>query len=339
MVKKKLMLLCLALMSIMLMAGCSDYSSIQTELDTLTIQNVLPRVEGERAQSLADVEEDVYEQQMALCEMLTDTYTKTYFQNFTENNKGSDKRISEMCNNKRNEINADIRELFYKNIYELISEVEDCANPDAFVDRAYENVLTFYDAYDKYMHGDNKDVNLTNILLNYNERRNVLAHMFLAKHEKEVFKASLAVIEGNAAADDEFRFYVNKNNLIINALNDEYGGVPKEYADRITAASSKLALNLINSLSSLSDRERKELIANLQLETPTPSPTVKPTPTASAEPSATPAAAPTPVPARTAEPAPAPVRTAAPARTPVPQQQTAADDDEEEEELPSYSFD
>ena len=221
------------------------------------------------------------------------------------------------------------------------------------MEKAYDNVLTFYDAYNKYMTDDNKDVNLTNILLNYNERRNVLAHSFLARHEKEVFKAAVAVIEGNAAADDEFRFYVNKNNLIINALNDEFGGVPKEYAERITAASTKLAINLVNSLSSLTDKERKELLDDLAVTSPSPSPTITPTPTP--RPTLTPAPVMTPRPVVTRVPStPRPVATVRPVSTPRPPEPTEAPQPEEEvivqepeaaevpqpeEELPEYSFD
>ena len=270
--KKKLLLLSMCSLTLICSSGCSAYSSIRSELDQVTIQNTLPEVPSRKAKSIKDVEDDVYDQQIAVCEMLTDSYEKTYYQNFTSNNKGSSRKISEICNDKRMSINKDIQERFYRNIFDLISDADDCLNPKAYVEKAYDNVLTFYDAYNKYMTDDNKDVNLTNILLNYNERRNVLAHSFLARHEKEVFKAAVAVIEGNAAADDEFRFYVNKNNLIINALNDEFGGVPKEYAERITAASTKLAINLVNSLSSLTDKERKDLLDDLAVTSPSPSP-------------------------------------------------------------------
>ena len=351
--KKKLLLLSMCFLTLICSSGCSDYSSIRSELDQVTIQNTLPEVPSRKAKSIKDVEDDVYDQQIAICEMLTDSYEKTYYQNFTSNNKGSSRKISEICNDKRMSINKDIQERFYRNIFDLISDADDCLNPKAYVEKAYDNVLTFYDAYNKYMTDDNKDVNLTNILLNYNERRNVLAHSFLARHEKEVFKAAVAVIEGNAAADDEFRFYVNKNNLIINALNDEFGGVPKEYAERITAASTKLAINLVNSLSSLTDKERKELLDDLAVTSPSPSPTITPTPTP--RPTLTPAPVMTPRPVVTRVPStPRPVATVRPVSTPRPPEPTEAPQPEEEvivqepeptevpqpeEELPEYSFD
>ena len=121
-----------------------------------------------------------------------------------------------------------------------------------------------------------------------------------------MFDASVAVIIGNSQADDDFRFYINKNNTIIKALNEIYGGVSAKYAAEINEAGNKLATNLLNSLTSLSDRERKSLMDELGLNTPSPSPTVKPTGTPAPSPSEAPSHSPAPaqaVPTPTPRPA------------------------------------
>lgn len=319
-VKRKLFILAAALISLFTISGCSDYSEIEAELNRVTIENKLPEVSGSYA-SMEDAEDAVYEQQIAACEMLSDSYLKTNAKTYTENFRGNEKRVAESCNNKRNEINADIMTLYSNNIYKIMEDVGDCENVDAYVSKTRANVDTFYDEYYHYKTADNQDVALTDILVYYYDRRNILAKSFLARNEKKVFDASLAVIEGNAQTDDEFRFYINKNNTIIKALNEIFGGVPKEYAEKISAAGDKLAINLLNSLESLSERERKALIEEMGLASPTPSPkpTASPTQTPEAKPSEAPVtpsptqrptAAPTQKPAApTQKPAPAPTQT------------------------------
>lgn len=309
--KRKLFVIAVSLVTLLLFAGCSDYSEIEQQLDDITIENRLPKVKGERYRTMEDAEDAVYDQQIAACEMLFDIGEQTDFRNF-EGYDGNRKRIIERCNNKRNEVAADISQRYKSNVYEIMEDVRDCPNVDAYVLKTYSNIETFFDAYNNYMTADNKDIALTNILVYYYDRTNVLAKSFLTRNRDEVFDASAAVITGNAQADDDFRFYINKNNTIIKALNEIYGGVSAKHADEINEAGSKLARNLLDSLSSLSERERKSLMEELGLNTPSPSPSPTPTP----KPTASPSPEPTPT------PTPKPTPTPRPAATPTPKPQT-----------------
>lgn len=302
MLKRKILFIVASLMTLMILTGCGDYSSIEMQLDEVEIENRLPDVPDVDFETMEEAEDAVYAQQMAACEMLTDAYDQTYYDQFLENVKGNEKRIAEICNKKRQEINTEIETLYKSNIYEIMEEVEDCPNVDAYVDKTYANVQTFYDEYNKYMNADNEEVALTNILVYYYDRTNILAKSFLVRNENEVFDASVNVIEGNAQADEEFRFYINKNNTIIRALNEIFGGVPAAYAHRIEESSNKLARNLLNSLETLSDRERGLLMDELGLSTPTPSPKPTATPKPSPSPSPTPTPKPTPKPTSTPKP-------------------------------------
>ena len=310
-------------MSMMLFTACGDYSSIETQLSEVEIENQLPDISEGGYKTMEEAEDPVYEQQIAACLMLSDSYNQTYYENFIADAQGSKKRIMEICNKKRQSIDEDIEELYKSNIYMIMEDVEDCPNVDAYVAKTYANVQTFYDQYNKYLTAEDEDIALTNILSYYYDRTNVLAKSFLARNEKDVFDAAVSVIEDNARAEEDFRFYINKNNTIIKALNEIFGGVSAEYAQRIEKSSNKLAVNLINSLESLSDRERGVLMDELGLSTPTPSPK----PTATPKPSASPSPEPTPVP--TARPTAAP--TARPTTKPA-VNVTAAPEDKDEDE-------
>ncbi|MDO5397733.1 MAG: hypothetical protein Q4G33_07365 [bacterium] len=341
--KRKLLMVTVSLVALLLFAGCSNYEDIEEQLDNIKIENRLPKVGEKKYRSMEDAEDAVYNQQIAACEMLADAYQKTNSTQFEEH-EGSVKRIQERCNDKRNEIARDIRERYMNNVYDIMEYVTDCPNVDAYVLKTYGNVETFYDEYNNYQEAENTDIALTDILVFYYDRKNMLAKTFLKKHEADVFDASVAVIEGNAQADDNFRFYINKNNTIIKALNEIYGGVSAEHAEKINAAGNKLAVHLLDSLESLSERERKALMDEMGLSTPTPSPkptaTPKPSDAPTAAPAATPRPTPTPTPRPIATPTPRPNVTAAPkpADEPKPQPQEDDEQNDTDEEL-NYDLD
>lgn len=343
--KRKLLMIAVSLFALLLFSGCSNYEEIEKQLDNITIENKLPKVGDTKYRSMEDIGDVVYNQQIAACEMLADACKKTDSTQFKEY-KGSLKRKQEKCNDKRNEIERDIKGRYMENVYNIMEYVTDCPNVNAYVSKTYNNVKTFYDEYNNYRVTDNIDTALTDILIFYYDRTNVLAKSFLEKHEDEVFDAAVAVIEGNAQADDDFRFYINKNNLIIKAINEIYGGVSEEYAEKINEAGNKLAINLINSLESLTERERGNIMDELGLSTPTPSPKPTATPKPSTEPAAEPAATPkpeaTPTPKPTATPTPKPTATPTPkpTATPTPKPQNPTNNQEQniDEEL-SYDLD
>lgn len=323
-----------------LVSGCSNYDDINAALDSITIQNILPKVEEDASyQSLESVEDLVYEQQLAACVMYADTYNQTYYQQFIDDGRKEGK-IANICADKRKSINTDIEIAFAINVYRLLQDVRDCSNIDAYVVKTHKDVLDFYDVYDKYLNSEDQDDALIALLLDYNERSNILAFKFLDEKRTDVFETTLARIEDNAATDDNFRFKINQNNAIITALNSVYGGVPEKYAEKIAELNNELAKKLLMSLESVSDEDREKLLEQLNPSTPTPEPTssalplqslppeVTPGPlatripataaTATSRPTATPTPRPTasPTPRPTATPTPRPVPTAAPTATP-----------------------
>lgn len=334
MLKRKIFFVIASLAVLLLFTGCGDYSSIEAQLRDIEIENRLPDLPEEEIRTMEEAEDAVYVQQLAACEMLSDSYNQTHYTNFLENVNGNEKRIAEICNKKRKSIDTEIEELYKNNIYKIMENVTDCPNVDAYVTKTYANVLTFYDEYDNYLNADNTDVALTEILSYFYDRTNVLAKSFLARNEKKVFEAAVSVIEGNAQTDEDFRFYINKNNIIIKALNEIFGGVSLDYANRIEAASDKLAVNLLNSLESLTTRERGLLMDELGLSTPTPSPKPTATPKPSPSPSPTPRPTAQPTAQPTAKPAAKPsTSTAKPANS---------DDDQDNsatEQNPTYVLD
>ena len=340
--KRKLLITAASLVTLMLFTGCSDYGDVERELNEIKIENRLPKVGNEKYRTMEEAEDAVYAQQIAACEMLSDVTEKTDSRNF-EGYSGNAKRIAERCNNKRNEVALDIKGRYVENIYAIMEDVKDCPNVDAYVSKTYLNVETFYDEYRNYQMADNTDLALTDILVYYYDRTNVLAKSFLTRNEDDVYEASVAVIEGNAQADENYRFYINKNNLIIKALNEIYGGVSAEYAERINNAGNKLAMNLLNSLESLSEKERKLLMDEMGLITPSPAPTEKPTPQPSVTPSNAPESTSEPKPVATTKPSetPKPAATAKPAATTKPQATAAprSQDNDDSDEIIIYEID
>lgn len=320
------------------MSGCANYEDVTAELDSVTVTNTLPIVpETASYKYLDEIDDLVYEQQINACTMYADSYNKTYYQQFEDGERKSDK-IASICSEKRKEINTEIEVAYAVNIYRLLQDVTDCSNPDAYVVKTHNDVLDFYDIYYRYESGDDPQQTLVDILLQYSEQANVLAFTFMRENDTRVFRAALAKIEDNAAAEEDFRYYVNENNNIITALNDVYGGVPAEYADKMSELNTELAEKLLMSLENITEEERMTLLEQLYPPSPSPSPTAVPTPQPSAaaatagplatripstpKPTATrkPAAtsAPTLRPVPTAVPAPDPDPTAVPTPAPTP---------------------
>lgn len=314
------MICCAMLVS--LTSGCANYDDIHEALDSVTITNTLPKVpENADYLYLDEIDELVYEQQLNACRMYADSYDKTYYQQFEDGERKSD-RIASICSEKRKSINTEIEIAYDVNIYRLLQNVTDCTNPDAYVVKTHNDVLDFYDIYDEYENGENPRETLVDILLEYYERSNILAFTFMRENSTEIFQAALSKIEDNAAAEEDFRFYVNENNQIITALNDVFGGVPAEYADKMSELNTSLAEKLLMSLDNISEEERIKLLEQLYPASPSPSPSASAMPLPSAMPSAPAATLP---PLATRIPATAtPRATAAPTLRPIPTAEPAA---------------
>lgn len=313
--KKRITLswICCALIS-SLLSGCADYEGIKTDLANMTIDNIMYEVpEDASYDTLDEIDDLVYEEQLAACVMYSDAYKKTYYKDLTEENQKENKTV-QYCVKRRKEINEDIEVAFAINIYRLLQDVDDCANADAYVVKTHNDVLDFYDIYDEYLNGDDQAQTLVNMALEYYNRSNLLALNFLNENKSEVCRAAYEKIQENAANDKDLRLYVNLNNNIITALNNLYGVIPEQYAEDITDINTKLAKKLLMSLETVSDADKEKLLQQLE-----PSPTPTPVPTFTPRPTSTPSPLPTPRPTSipTSRPTQAPVPTARPTAVPI----------------------
>ena len=328
---------------LLMISGCADYDSVDEALDKITIEDILPEAEDGGYSSLEEAADAVYEQQLAACKMYAEAYDKTYYRQYLGNGKKlKEDKTAHICTVFRNEVNSEIYGSLENNINKITKDCED-VNKSAFPKKVNNDILGFYDAYNRYLNAESKEdelKRLCSMLVNFSQRRNVLALSFLERNKGRICDAAAEIIEGNAEADDEYRYYLNKSNNIVSALNNVYGGISEKYAGRINKAINKLSINLVNSMDTLTDTERTKLMEELNLNSPSPSPTALPMPSASAQPTALPTPKVTPTP--TPSPAPTPMRTSAPTvqptAAPVIQPQVTEEPQPEVTEAPSYSF-
>ena len=303
---KKKILMCLAccVLLIPVLSGCTDYEDTEIALGDVRVENILPKVsEQNDFLSLEDIDEFVYQQHIAACIMFKDACELTRYELYLpESSKKKDKdapmtrqekKVVNLATQRRHIIYDDIDIAFAVNIYRLLQNVEDCPNTDAYVLKAQSDVKDFFDDYDKYLNGENPEDALLDILTEFRVRSNVLAFTFLDKNKTEVCRAAVKRIAENSKQTEDLRVYVSENNEIIKSLNEIYGSVPTQYANSITSDANFLAKKLVLSLESLSQKEKVDLINQID-PTPSPTPTSTPTPTPTPTPKVSQTPAPTP---------------------------------------------
>lgn len=328
--------------------GCSDKSSLKSELDGVELTMELPPVTNQGSTRLSEIDEDVYEQQLAACEMYYEAYDITRTSDYAEKYKDEvkEKKVGYYCNKRRKELQLDIATQLNDNVYVMVKGVLDCENISAYLKRVNSDTETFYDYYAEYQYSDDPERALCNILVTFYERRNVLAFSFMEEHEDEIIDAAVYDIIRNSKATDNFNMYIAKNNELIKALNTVYGGVSTEYTRLITAANVTLARKFLESDNDLSEDDIDKLMK--QLGEPTPEPTDAPTEESTENPTEAPTErdVPTQKPIETerptAKPAPAvtvppAVRTAAPTARPAPVQEPEPEPEQHEYEPPAAS--
>lgn len=332
---KRFLICLLCVGSALAFGGCSKKDNeIYNHIKNTQINIELADVPEEKYTSLEDAADDIYELQLSACEL----YIKTYRDLNASKFEGSDikpKKLAMACYERRKELNDDIKMAFYKKLYLLIRNCSDCENEDAFLERTHKDVLGFYDSYEKYLEAEDEDKVLVEILIDYSQKRNILALSFLERNERKVLNAAISEIEANADIEENMRFYVNKNINIRDSLKEVYDTIPEKYEERIERAHIDLSMRLLDSLEDVTEREREALIEQLQLATPSPSPT--PTPTPAPTPTPSPSPTPTPTPTPRATPTPTPRVTAQPATkapatatpTTLPTYEFSADDGED----------
>lgn len=268
-----------ALAPLLLCCGCADKSELKSELETVELTMELPPVTNEGSSRLADIDDDVYEQQIAACEMYYEAFDITRPSYYTEKYKDEvkEKRVGYYCNKRRKELQLDIATSLNDNVYVMVKSVEDCENVSAYLKRVNYDAENFYDYYAAYVYSDDPVDALCDILVTFYERSNILAFRFMEENREETVEAAAKQIVENSKVTDSFNLYIAKNNDLIKALNTVYGGVSGEYSDVITRANVALARKLLESDNDLSEENINLLMQQLGEPTPTPEPTEEPT--------------------------------------------------------------
>ena len=251
---KKKIFLCLAccILLISALSGCTDYEDVEIKLGKIKVENILPEVNDKSNYlSLSEIDELVYEQQIAACIMFKDACKLTKYEQFIPKQKKSkeneaevemsreEKKIVNLATQRRHIIYDDIEVAFAVNLYRLLQNVEDCPNTDAYVLKAQSDVRDFFDDYDAYINGENPEGALLEILTEFRVRSNVLAFTFLDKNKAEVCRAAVKKISENAKQTEDLRVYVSENNEIIKSLNEIYGSVANLFAKNEYCRSEK----------------------------------------------------------------------------------------------------
>lgn len=290
--------LCFVVCALILLlgCGCSDKSALKGELENVRLTNELPPVTNEGSIRLADIDDDVYRQQIAACEMYYEAYDLTRTSDYAEKYKDEvkEKRVGYYCNKRRKELQLDIATELNDNVYVMVKSVEDCANISAYLKRVNADAENFYDYYAAYQYSDDPENALCNILITFYERSNVLAFSFMDENRAEIIEAAVKDIVDNSKATENFNMYIAKNNEIIKALNAVYGGVSSDISEVITNANVALARKLLESDNDLSEADIDLLMYQLGEPTPTPEVTEAPTEKPTEEPTEKPSEEPKP---------------------------------------------
>lgn len=278
---KRISLCCIACTLILLFSsGCGDQSELKSELKNVSLSYELPPISNEGASRLMEIDDDVYEQQIAACEMYYEAYQITNSADFIEKYKDdvNDKRVAFYCNKRRQELQLDIATQLNDNVYVLAKSVEDCGNIAAYLKRINYDVENFYDYYADVIYSDDTEEALCRLLITFYEKSNILAFGFMDENKDRFIEAAIDRIKKNSYADDSFNMYIKENNELIKSLNAVYGGVPSYAADEITAANIALARKLLESDNDLPSEAIDKLMMQLGEPTPTPVATETPTP-------------------------------------------------------------
>ena len=241
-----------------MLTSCGDSGKLKKELDKITVTTVF-NVPGTGYTSLEEITEEVYVQQMMLCEAYCETYEKTGYGLF-ENRFPDITRAKLMAelNDVRNDLNNECTGVFAETLMLILSEVTDCQNKQTYIVKRRNEVLEFYPDYKQFLiqKGDVSGAR-SKILLKYYEKNNEFAVSFLQRHKDDFIAAGVETIKSNAEKTDDLRTYVMENNKIIKALNGLFGGTTKEVANEVNAANRKLAERILDTMGELTEEEKE----------------------------------------------------------------------------------
>ncbi|MBQ7794893.1 MAG: hypothetical protein IJ366_10310 [Clostridia bacterium] len=169
-----------------------------------------------------------------------------------------DRMVSELSKT-RNRLNNENDGLFTENLEILLTDVEDCPNVEAYIEKRIEEVKGFYTDYIELQKLDEDDFeDVTAIFLSYADSRNELAKWALKQKELLVSECATRSIEKNAAVTVGHASSLSRNNEIVTALNSLFGGVrgDTDHMERIKTANKKLTEYVAKLTTNAKTRER-----------------------------------------------------------------------------------
>lgn len=247
------------------LTSCGKYSALYNELDAITAETVFPEAVSGRTE-LAQITEDVYAQQLALCEAYNEAYEKTDADGFLLRYADFEKnKVMSSLSKTRQELNDDSSNQFYMNMAVLLSDVTDCSNQEAYIEKRKLEAQSFCADYKTLINSTEEDFQTVNdIFVKYALGDNELVKKVFNDNMEMIMEASARSVEANAAADTEFRSNISKCNKTITALNEFYGGVTLEISKRINSSNKLLLKKLLQSMESVSKDERETMIRQLE---------------------------------------------------------------------------
>ncbi len=258
---KKVFFIFVMLVSVFLLTSCGEYDRFCDELDMLSIDLTLPEPRS-GAKSTDDAKKDIYEQQSALSEAYWKAYKITETGDYPQRYIGIEKdKIISALSNARSRINYDSEVYFAANLKVILQDAQDVPNINAYMTKQIEETREFYRDFIKlrdYTEDDYKEV--TAILVKYYESDNEFAKYTLEEKEQFVIECATLQIEENSKVTEGHSASLQKNNEIIIAVNELFGGVKRntDHASRITKA-NKVLVSYVNDLAKYKQEQLKEL--------------------------------------------------------------------------------
>lgn len=259
-------LVCLLILAV-LISSCGEHKEANADIASLENHHSMPAAFG-GSKTLEEAADEIYAQQISLCEAYFETYQMTDVSIYSEKYpEAAADKLMESLTNKRRELNEGIAEEFIENIGIILEDVTDCEDKERYTKKIFDDARLFFNDYNKIKTATAEDfVKVNNVLVNYAKAGNDFALRVLADNKEFVMAMAIRDIEYNATAEESFRANITKNNDTIDAINIVYGGLGdnEEYRDVVDKASMTLLVKLLESVETMTEEERQSVIAQLE---------------------------------------------------------------------------
>ncbi len=264
---KRIGLTVLLLVLTLLISSCGEHKEAYDSISSLEFHYSMPSAIGGDA-TLEEAADDIYSQQVSLCEAYVQTYQMTDISFYSEKypDTPSD-RLKEALNNKRQELNGKIAEKFLENLGIILADVTDCEDKERYITKCFDDARLFFNDYSKIKNATEEDfIKVNNVLVNYADSKNDFALRVFKENQDFVMAMAIRDIQHNATAEESFRANISKNNDTIDAINTVYSGLGdnQEYRDIVDEASMTLLVKLLDSVETMTDEERQYVISQLE---------------------------------------------------------------------------